>query len=130
MFRRLKSDSGAVAVEFALVALPLLMLVLGIIDFGRLYSNQVSVAAAAREGVRVMAINNDAAATRAAVKNALPGLSPAVTDAQITISPTSCVNGQTVTVTVTYPITSITGMYEPILNGKSHKAVGAMRCGG
>lgn len=130
MRSRLKSDSGAVAVEFALIALPLLLLVLGIIDFGRVYSNQVGIAAAAREGVRVMAINNDQAAARTAVKNALPGLSPAVTDAQITISPASCVNGQTVTLTVTYPIQSITGMYDPILNGKNHTAVGAMRCGG
>jgi len=50
----LRSDRGATAVEFALVILPLALLLMGIIDFGRAYSQQLELSSAAREGVRVM----------------------------------------------------------------------------
>ncbi len=48
--RRFRSESGAAAVEFALVVPILLLLVLGIIEFGRAYNIQNSLSAAAREG--------------------------------------------------------------------------------
>lgn len=128
------SDAGAVAVEFALILPVLLMLVLGIIEFGRAYNVQNSLSAAAREGVRVMAISKDATAARTATKNA--GLfNPAVTDAQICISTTTptacsattCPAGSTVTLTIRYPLTYVTGLVpgSPTLTGK-----GVMRCGG
>ena len=46
-------DRGAAAVEFALVLLPLVLLVFGIIVFGRAFQIQSSLSMAAREGVRV-----------------------------------------------------------------------------
>src|SRR5437773_10844519 len=50
-------ERGAAAVEFALV-LPLLLLILfGIIDFGRAYNAQVTLTQAAREGVRLAALS-------------------------------------------------------------------------
>jgi hypothetical protein len=53
---RLRRDSGAAAVEFALV-LPLLLLILfGIIDFGRMLNAQITINEAAREGARAMAL--------------------------------------------------------------------------
>lgn len=49
-------DRGATAVEFALL-LPLLMLLLfGIIDFGRALNAQITITQAAREGARVAAL--------------------------------------------------------------------------
>ena len=54
------TERGAVAVEFALLAPVLVMLLLGIMEFGRAYNAQVTLSSAAREGVRVMAINNNA----------------------------------------------------------------------
>ncbi len=49
-------EAGAAAVEFALI-LPLLLLVLfGIIDFGRALNNQITLTQAAREGVRVASL--------------------------------------------------------------------------
>ena len=49
-------DAGAAVVEFALI-LPLLLLVLfGIIDFGRALNNQITLTQAAREGVRVASL--------------------------------------------------------------------------
>jgi len=127
---RFRSDTGAAAVEFAIVIVPLLLILMGIIDFGRVYNQQLSVSAAAREGVRVMAVENNSAAARTATRAAAPGLSPALSDSQIAISPASCSVGATVTVTVTYPVTSLTGMFSGLLNGKTITERGVMRCGG
>jgi Flp pilus assembly protein TadG len=55
-------DRGAAAVEFALVVPILLTLVIGIIEFGRAYNIQTTLSNAARDGVRVMALQNDVTA--------------------------------------------------------------------
>jgi Flp pilus assembly protein TadG len=63
--RRRKRDRGAAAAEFAVVVPVLLMLVFGIIDFGRMASAWISLTAAARAGAQAEAIpgaNADAAA--------------------------------------------------------------------
>ena len=120
------SERGAVAVEFALLAPILVMLLLGIMEFGRAYNVQVSLSSAAREGVRVMAINNNPAAARTAVKNAAPQLQPAITDANITVSPSPCTVGAQVTVTISYTLSTMTGIAGPFpMSGK-----GVMLCGG
>jgi Flp pilus assembly protein TadG len=127
---RFRSDTGATAVEFAIVLVPLLLLLMGVVDFGRAYDQQLTLSAAAREGVRVMAVQNDPVAARTATRLAAPGLSPALSNAQIVISPASCSIGATATVTVTYPLTSLTGMFDALFSGKSLTGVGVMRCGG
>jgi uncharacterized membrane protein YgcG len=72
-------DRGAVAVEFALIVPLLLLLVFGIINFGILFSQQLTLNNAVREGDR-RAVVNDATAARtcdgilASVKNDLSGL--------------------------------------------------------
>jgi Flp pilus assembly protein TadG len=50
-------DRGAAAVEFALLLPLLLLLLFGIIDFGRALSAQVTITQAAREGSRLDALN-------------------------------------------------------------------------
>jgi len=124
--KRFRSDAGAAAVEFALVIPLLLTLVFGVVEFGRAYNVQNSLSAAAREGVRVMAISNDSVAATAATEQAAV-LTPAVTDSQVSISPATCTPGSTVTVTVTYPMAYMTGFFpgSPTLTG-----TGVMRCGG
>jgi Flp pilus assembly protein TadG len=59
-------DSGAAAVEMALLLPLLLLLLCGIIDFGRGFNAQMQVTQAAREAVRVKALgqNNQAALDR------------------------------------------------------------------
>lgn len=47
------SERGATAVEFALVLPLLLIIVFGIIDFGRAINAQITITQAAREGARV-----------------------------------------------------------------------------
>lgn len=49
-------EDGASAVEFALVLLPLILILGGIIDFGFAFNAQISLTHAAREGVRSLAL--------------------------------------------------------------------------
>ena len=119
-------ERGAVAVEFALLAPVLVMILLGIMEFGRAYNVQISLSSAAREGVRVMAINNSASAARTAVKNATTSLQPALADSNITISPTPCTCGAQVSVKIKYTLSTMTGIGGPFpMEGK-----GVMLCGG
>jgi Flp pilus assembly protein TadG len=64
-------------VELALVLPILLLLVFGIVDFGRAYNAQISLTQAAREGARARALGADAAATTARVQLAAGFLPPA-----------------------------------------------------
>ncbi|HEY0400703.1 MAG TPA: TadE family protein [Blastococcus sp.] len=129
--RPLRGERGATAVEFAFIMPLLLVLVLGIAEFGRAFQVSGTLSAAAREGVRVMALQNDPAAARAAVRNAAPALDPAVTDAQITITPASCPTTGTTTTTVrlsvTYPMPFLTSFFG---NGVDLTGTGVMRCNG
>jgi Flp pilus assembly protein TadG len=50
------ADRGAAAVEFALLLPLLLLIVLGIVDFGRILNAQVTLTQAAREGARLVAL--------------------------------------------------------------------------
>lgn len=133
---RLRSESGAVAIEFAIVLVPLILILTGILDFGSAYRSALSVTAAAREGARSMVVGSTVAAAKNATIAASHGLSPPLTPGQISISftggtpaaTTTCTAGATVTVTVTYPLTSITGMFDSLLDGESVAGVGVMRC--
>jgi Flp pilus assembly protein TadG len=128
-WRKTRSDRGAAAVEFALVLPVLLVLVLGIVEFGRIYNVQISVTNAAREGARVMAIENKPAVARAAAVAAAPSVNPAIATANVNVTPASCVDGATATVTITYHVDLITGWF-PFLPPVNLTGKGAMLCGG
>jgi Flp pilus assembly protein TadG len=124
-----RRERGAAAVEFALILPVLLILVLGIVEYGRAYNTQTIVSGAAREGVRVMALQNSQSAARSATKTAAsPTL--ALTDTQITISPATgaCTTGTfNATVKVVYDMPFITNFF-----GTTVKltGTGVMRCNG
>lgn len=121
-----RNERGAIAVEFALLLPVLVILLIGIMEFGMFYSAQISVTAAAREAARVMAIDHDPGAARMAARSASPVLDPALTNEQIAVSAT-CTTGATATVTITYTLDALTGLF-----GSSFgiTARAAMRCGG
>lgn len=56
--RRLRAESGAVVVEFALILPVLLLIVIGTIEFGRVYSQFQVFNGAAREGARCAAVQS------------------------------------------------------------------------
>ncbi|MFH5878566.1 TadE/TadG family type IV pilus assembly protein [Arthrobacter sp. NA-172] len=120
------SERGAVAVEFAILAPLLIMLLLGIMEFGRAYNVQVSLSNAAREGVRVMAISNDQTAAKTAAKNAAVSLNPQLADTNFTFSPASCTSGAQMSVTIKYTLSTLTGIAGPF----PMQGVGVMVCGG
>ena len=128
---RLRDERGATVVEFALIVPLLILLVLGIAEFGHAFQVSGTLSAAAREGVRVMALQNDPAAARAAVRGAAPTLVPAVTNAQIVITPASCpttgATNTTVRLTVTYPMPFLTDFFG---SGVTLHGTGVMRCNG
>lgn len=120
------SERGAAAVEFALLVPILIMIALGIMEFGRAYNAQVTLTNAAREGARSMAITNNATSARSAAKNAASHLNPAISDGNIAFSPTACTAGSQMTVTISYNLSTMTGIAGPFaMTGR-----GAMLCGG
>lgn len=127
----MRRERGAAAVEFAMIMPLLVVLVIGIAEFGRAFQVQGTLSAAAREGVRLMALQNDPAAARAAVRSAAGSLNPALTDAQIAISPAACptmnAGSTSVRLTVSYPMPYLTGFFG---TGIGLTGTGVMRCNG
>jgi TadE-like protein len=66
-----RRDGGAAAVETAIVLPLLLVLVFGIIDFGRMLNAQIVVTEAAREGARAGALGGDPVTRATAVAGGL-----------------------------------------------------------
>ena len=113
---------GAAALEFALVAPVLILMILGMIDFGMVMNAQALVANAARDGARVASLNGTEANSRTAAlrsTTSLGGTAPTVavecfTDIAATTActgsnyDTAKAGGYIVRVTVTYTYTWIT----------------------
>jgi Flp pilus assembly protein TadG len=109
------SDRGAAAVEFALLLPLLLLIVFGIIDFGRAINAQVTLTQAAREGARLVALGQPNITSR--TQAAATGLSP-VTVTVVTACPAgSAQNDTDAVVHVSYqysfvtPVGAIAGIF-------------------
>jgi Flp pilus assembly protein TadG len=113
---RKEQDRGAVAVEFALLLPLLLLLIFGIIDFGRALNAQVTLTQAAREGARLAALNepNVVARTQAAATG-LSGVSVTI----VTSCPVGAGPGVNADVKVSYSFSFITpiGAIAKLLGG-------------
>ena len=130
MNRRLR-DRGAAAVEFALVVPILIALVLAIAVFGRAYNIQSSLSMAAREGVRVMAIEKDAAAARTAASIAAMNLGLAVAEDDIDVTGCDGISPSDAIVTVPYNFDFFGfGGFLLIPESVDLTGKGVMRCGG
>ncbi len=129
--KKLRDERGVTAVEFGLIVPILLILVLGIIEFGHAFQVQGTLSSAAREGARRMALQNDPSEARDAVQAAAGSLRPGITDAQITITPASCPVASTtdtdVVVTIAYPMPFLTGFFGASID---LTGTGVMRCQG
>ena len=69
-FRQLgKSERGAAAVEFAIVALLLFTLIFGIIEFGWIFNGYITLEAAAKEGARLAIVGASDTDIKKAVKD-------------------------------------------------------------
>ncbi|TDK25720.1 pilus assembly protein [Arthrobacter crusticola] len=129
--RRQDGERGAVAVELAFV-LPLLLLILiGSIEYGRVFFIQNSLTHAAREGARNGAVHwNDppprldveGAALRGTVLEDLPVVVESDVD--------DCAPGDNITVTTTVTLESMSGFLGPGLFPIDLQGQAVMRCGG
>ena len=100
-----RNERGQTMVEFALV-IPILCVVLfGVIQFGILYKNYVTLTDATRTGARKAAVSrheaDPVAATVAKVQSSASGLDLAKLN--VTVTATAWEHGGDVTVTATYP---------------------------
>ena len=89
-------------VEFALILPILLLLLVGIMEFGFLFHEYLVVTHAAREGAREATLGATDAEVQALVKNAAASIDKG--QLTVTTSPASRVRGSSVTVTVTNPV--------------------------
>jgi Flp pilus assembly protein TadG len=140
--RRVRSESGAELIEVALT-LPLLLLVLlGIIEFGFLFQEYEVVTNAAREGARIAALKPTAgyttteAETRATDYLTAGGLklgqaTATAVQSQVAITGTTkCVTAMTVTVNYQHPVPFLSGVikyFSGSLAAIPLKAVAVMR---
>ena len=122
--RRVRSERGAELIEFALTLPLLLLLVLGIIEFGFLFQEYEVVTNSAREGARLAAmipsagyttnnattrVNNYLTAGGLDLAKAVPA--PTVVPTQSVIAGTGkCETIYTVTVTYQHPVPFISGI--------------------
>jgi Flp pilus assembly protein TadG len=127
--RRAKSrpDRGQTLVEFALIAPAFVLLMLGLLDFGRVVYADHTFSQAAREGLRVAIVepaesSSKYAAIRAAAVNAAPGTGLAA--ANVTGSgcgdcfyPDGNVSGGRVVVTVARNVELLTPIIGQLLGG-------------
>jgi Flp pilus assembly protein TadG len=131
MLRTIRNDRGAAAVEFALVLLPLLYILLGAVEYGRLYWAQNATTNMARIAVRTMVV--DAAAQQSnPAGDAQSKVTAAATASGITPVTFSVVSqcgsgSQTARVKVSYAFTQLTGGLIP-LPPSPLNAFADMRC--
>ena len=91
-------EKGAAAVEFALILIPLIVLIFAIFQFGIVFNNWIALTHAAREGARLSAVAEDETTVKEAVINRAPTVR--ISEADIIIDNPNIV-GMPVTVTVT-----------------------------
>jgi len=126
-------ELGAVAVEFALILPIFLVLILGVVEYGRAFSIQVSMAQAAREAARYTAIHyaeddSESKATQIAI-DAAPIADLDAADIDIS----TCGPGLDADVAIQADVHYLTGLpsllpFLPDIMNISAK--GVMRCGG
>ena len=104
-----RTDRGQAAVEFALIAPVLMVLLLGIVQSGIAFHNYLAVTDAARAAARQAIEARISGVTAADVTNAATAAAADLdkTKLQVTLAdpadPTFTTSGSTLTVTVTYP---------------------------
>ncbi len=122
---RARSLRGAAAVEMALVLPILVLLVFGIVEFGRAYNAKIMLTHAAREGVREYSIIQDQGAAETFAEEAAPNLSGVTARVTALCDGTP---GDVAEMTVSYSMDYTIPLFRSGTWNLSERAT--MRCGG
>ncbi len=108
----IKNERGQTMAEFALVLPILLVLLFGIIQFGVIFNNYVTLTDAVRSGARKAVVSRFSSNPAKACTDQVRAASPQLTQSDLTVSCTSSwQTAQDVTVQATYPYEiSLVGM--------------------
>jgi Flp pilus assembly protein TadG len=119
-----KHEKGQAMVEFAIVLPLLILLVCGIIEFGWLFMNQSLLNNANRETTRYMTMNYDSTATYSTNQTealnemkAVLGTS-VLSGSSLTLSYTIDTTTNSITITASYPLQTLTPVMPFATNGK------------
>lgn len=119
-------DKGAAMVEFALVLPLLIILIMGVIEFGRAYNMTISLQGGAREGARALAL----CGTTDPCVNVDTVVNNSMTVVGATIAKTFCtVDGGMATVKVSKPFTFGVPFLPTSLGTITLAGKASMRCG-
>jgi Flp pilus assembly protein TadG len=127
--KNLKNQKGQALVEFAIILPIILMLVMGILQFGMMLNSYLAIENAAREGARAGIIGSSDAEIQSLLISTAPSLDP--NNLTVTITPNYATrkSGDTLTVKVTYnyklnvPIISSLFNNAVLLNGQTSMRV-------
>ncbi|QUH27009.1 TadE/TadG family type IV pilus assembly protein [Serpentinicella alkaliphila] len=122
LIRLKKENRGQALVELALVLPILLLLVFGIVEFGRIFGTYLMVTHGAREGARAAAVGTEDTEIISLVKNRTSALQLNDSKVVVNISPgqISRVRGNGITVKVEYPV-QIYAPFISVFTGGSYK---------
>jgi Flp pilus assembly protein TadG len=119
----MKSEKGQSLVEFALIVPVLILLLLGIMDFARIFHAYLTIDHAGREAARAASIGKDASAITSMAVN--QGTSINLQASHVTVSTGS--SGTNATITISYPITFLTPVIGNIVGPLTLKDTTVMR---
>lgn len=99
-----KDESGQSLVEFALVLPILLLILIGIIDFGKVFSTELVIEGAALDAARYASVGATDAQVNQVIQQDCATLQ--ISQLTVTIAPSQSnrVSGQPVVVTISYPV--------------------------
>lgn len=116
MGKSIGNTKGQAMVEFALILPVILLLVLGVVEFGRFYNAWLMVTHASREGARTASLGGTGTEIESAVTAVMASYD--ASRLTVTVNPSSGrTRGDRVTVTVTYAIDPLTPMIGAITGG-------------
>jgi Flp pilus assembly protein TadG len=119
-----RDERGAAMVELALVLPLLIMLVMGIISFGRAYNSKVELTGAVREGARALALGKTTTDAETIVRNAAPSVGTITFSNEAT-----CTAGSTTDATITASVDMSYSIPFVSEGTWTLSQTGVMRCG-
>lgn len=104
---RRKAESGQSLVELGILAPVLVFVLVGVVDFGRIFMVEQVITNAAREGARVAVVDTSSTLASQTVQSYMQGAGLDMSQATITITGANAATGQPTVVAITYKVTSL-----------------------